>query len=171
MSNTKYFKLFSFTHVKFQINFRFKSFKFADHVISLHLALIQINADIMNILFTSKHIFRAIKEILKNEISSAVNSMKVLITTYLINPAGWNVIFSQPPRRIWYFCRKTLKSLHFSINKNLYSEDITIRWRDEDIRVSSFSLYYVWRNDLLLYNRTILAIILVMFIYLKIVVI
>ena len=88
MPNTKYFKLFSFTYIKFQINFRFKSFKFADHVISLHLALIQINADIVNILFTSKHIFRAIKEIFKNEISSAVNSMKVLITTYLINPAG-----------------------------------------------------------------------------------
>ena len=35
-------------------------------------------------------------------------------------------------------------------------EDITVRRGDEDIIVSSFSLYYTWRNDLHLYNRMIL---------------
>ena len=34
-----------------------------------------------------------------------------------------------------------------------------MRWRDEDITLSSFSLCYTWRNDLSLYNRMILAII------------
>ena len=52
-----------------------------------------------------------------------------------------------------------------------YSEDITVRWRDEDITVSSFSLYYTWRNDLRLHNRMIWAIIIAMFIYSGIVVI
>ena len=51
-------------------------------------------------------------------------------------------------------------------------EGITVRWRDEDITVSSFSLYLTWRNDLRLYNRMILAIIIItMFIYSGIVVI
>ena len=35
-------------------------------------------------------------------------------------------------------------------------EDITVRRRDEDIIVSSFSLNYTWRNDLRLHNRMIL---------------
>ena len=30
-----------------------------------------------------------------------------------------------------------------------YSEDITGRWRDEDIAVSSFSLYYTWLNNII----------------------
>ena len=30
-----------------------------------------------------------------------------------------------------------------------YSEDITGRWRDEDIAVSSFSLYYSWLNNII----------------------
>ena len=34
-------------------------------------------------------------------------------------------------------------------------EDITVRRRDEDVTLSSFSLYYVWRNDLHLHNRMI----------------
>ena len=45
-----------------------------------------------------------------------------------------------------------------------YSEDITGRRRDEDIAVSSFSLYYTWLNDLRLYNCMILAIIIIMMI-------
>ena len=45
------------------------------------------------------------------------------------------------------------------------SEGIIARWRDEDITVSLFSLYYTWRNDLRLYNRTILTITIIMFIY------
>ena len=45
-----------------------------------------------------------------------------------------------------------------------------VSWRDEDITVSPFSLYYTWRNNLRLYNRMILAII-IMFVYSGIVVI
>ena len=31
-----------------------------------------------------------------------------------------------------------------------YSEDITRRWSDEDIAVSSFSLYYTWVNNIII---------------------
>ena len=31
-----------------------------------------------------------------------------------------------------------------------YSEDVTGRWRDEDIAVSSFSLYYTWLNNIII---------------------
>ena len=31
-----------------------------------------------------------------------------------------------------------------------YSEDITGRWRDEDIAVSSFSPYYAWLNNIII---------------------
>ena len=31
-----------------------------------------------------------------------------------------------------------------------YSEDITDRWGYKDITMSSFSLYYTWRNDLMM---------------------
>ena len=34
-----------------------------------------------------------------------------------------------------------------------YIEYIAVRWRDEGITMSSFSLYYTWRNDLRLHNR------------------
>ena len=40
-------------------------------------------------------------------------------------------------------------------------EDIIVKalvtWKDEDITVSPFSLYYTWRNNLRLYNRIILG--------------
>ena len=53
-----------------------------------------------------------------------------------------------------------------------HCEDITVRWRDEDITVFSFSLYHTWRNDPRLYNRMILTkIIIIMFTYSGIVVI
>ena len=35
---------------------------------------------------------------------------------------------------------------------------MTVRGRDEDITMSSFSLYYTWRNDLRLYNSMIFVI-------------
>ena len=66
----------------------------------------------------------------------------------------------------------TLKSITVSSFSNCQKyEDITARWRDEDIKMSSFSLYYTWRNHLYLDNCMILEIIMIMFIYSEIVVI
>ena len=50
-------------------------------------------------------------------------------------------------------------------------EDILVKklQRDEDIIVSSLSLYYTWHNDLHLFNHMILTIIIINFIYLGIV--
>ena len=43
IQNTKYLKLFNFSCVKFQKNFKFNSFaKFADSLISLNFALIKV---------------------------------------------------------------------------------------------------------------------------------
>ena len=55
----------------------------------------------------------------------------------------------------WYFHSEEHYSIFiFWLPKTwrYYSEDITKKWRKEDIAVSSFSLYCTWCNDLRLYK-------------------
>ena len=112
------------------------------------------NVDITGILYTLKHISGLIIENLRPEISFAVHSVsishylqiKLAEILFSANHQGINIFWFP---KIWRHCR----------------EDTTVRWQDEDITVSSFSLYLTWHNDLCLHNQMILVIILIMFIY------
>ena len=120
-------------------------------------------ANITSILYTLKCILRAIIENLRAKISFATYSVQVFLTTCkssglkYLQPAI-KALMTSPPWR-------ALQCLHFRLLKTwrCYSEDIAMRLRDEDITMSSFSLYYAWCNDLRLYNRMIWAIIIMFF--------
>ena len=120
-------------------------------------------ASITGILYTLKRIFAGDDR--KSQSSNIICSpLSVSISHYL-------QIFSACHQGVNdIFALKSISVFIFQLPKTWrhYSEDITVRWRDEDITVSSFSLK--WRNDLGLYNRMILALI-IMFIYSGIVVI
>ena len=100
---------------------------------------------------------------------------------------GWNIICSPISISISHYLQiqqaeASFSACHQGIN-DIFSlksftvcsfsdcqkhDDITMRWRDEYITVSSFSQYYTWHNDLHLYN---MILVIIMFNYLGIVVI
>ena len=110
----------------------------------------------MRIIWTLKRILRAIIEDFKSKVSSVAHS--VYAYSLLTNAGSWNIIFRPPLRRYWYFSPEEHYSVFFFRLPKAWK---TLQWRRYSVikrwrHYRVFIFYYVWRNDLRLYNRMIL---------------
>ena len=100
-------------------------------------------ASIMGFLNKIKRFLWTIMENLKAEISFAAHSVELFLTTYKSSRLAYHFQLTIKALMTILSYRAS-RCLHFPLAKTWkhYSEDITARWRDENITVSSFSLYY-----------------------------